>query len=285
MWIILAFGSAFFAGITSILAKCGIRHTDSNVATALRTIVVFFFSWMMVGIVGSFDSIKTVSLTTLLFLVFSGLSTGASWMFYFKSLQIGNINKVAAIDKTSVILTIVLSLIFFQETINIYKLAGMISMMIGTYLMLEKKDIQTSKNDNKWFLYAILSVIFASLTTVLGKIGITNIESNLGTALRTSVVLVMAWAVVFMSHKQNTIRHISKNEYRYICLSGIATGCSWLCFYKALQNGPASLVVPIDKLSIVFTVLFSYFIFHEKINHKSFTGLCLIVIGTLVMLL
>lgn len=284
MWIIFAFGSAFFAGLTSILAKCGIRHTDSNVATALRTIIVFFFSWIMVGVVGSFETIKNMSSMTCLFLILSGLSTGASWLFYFKALQIGNINKVAVVDKTSVILTIILSLIFFQETINIYKLVGMISMVIGTYLMLEKKDIQSTKNDNKWFVYALLSVIFASLTTVLGKIGITSIESNLGTALRTSVVLVMAWMIVFVTHKTNTMRNIPKKEYFYICLSGLATGGSWLCFYKALQVGPASLVVPIDKLSIVFTVLFSYLIFHEKIYHKSLIGLCLIVVGTLVML-
>ncbi|MEG0276134.1 MAG: EamA family transporter [Coprobacillus sp.] len=285
MWIIFAFGSAFFAGITSILAKCGIRHTDSHVATAIRTIVVFFFSWIMVGIVGSFESIKDISLTTFLFLVLSGLSTGASWLFYFKSLQLGHINKVAAVDKMSVILTIILSLFIFQETINVYKLLGMISMGVGTYLMLEKKDIQNTKKDNRWLIYALLSVVFASLTTILGKLGITSIESNLGTALRTGVVLIMAWVVVFVTHKENTIRNIPKKEYLYICLSGLATGASWLCFYKALQDGPASLVVPIDKLSILFTVLFSYLIFHEKIYRQSFVGLSLIVIGTLVMLL
>ncbi|MEG0684237.1 MAG: EamA family transporter [Coprobacillus sp.] len=285
MWIIFAFGSAFFAGITSILAKCGIRHTDSHVATAIRTIVVFFFSWIMVGIVGSFESIKDISLTTFLFLVLSGLSTGASWLFYFKSLQLGHINKVAAVDKMSVILTIILSLFIFQETINAYKLLGMISMGVGTYLMLEKKDIQNTKKDNRWLIYALLSVVFASLTTILGKLGITSIESNLGTALRTGVVLIMAWVVVFVTHKENTIRNIPKKEYLYICLSGLATGASWLCFYKALQDGPASLVVPIDKLSILFTVLFSYLIFHEKIYRQSFVGLSLIVIGTLVMLL
>lgn len=284
MWMIYAFGSAFFAGITSILAKCGIRTTDSNVATAIRTIVVLLFSWVMVGIVGSWSSLATLSSKTLLFLVLSGLSTGASWLFYFKALQLGNINKVAAIDKTSVVLTILLSFIFFHETVTLYKIIGMIGILVGTFLMLEKKETKVKEEKNRWFIYAVLSVVFASLTTILGKIGISNIESNLGTAIRTSVVLVMAWIVVFVTHKQHTLSSIPKKEYIYICLSGLATGASWLCFYRALQLGPASLVTPIDKLSILFTVLFSYFVFHEKISKKAGIGLACIVIGTLVML-
>ena len=285
MWMIYAFGSAFFAGITAILAKCGIRKTDSNVATAIRTGVVLVFSWLMVGIVGSFQEIYTISNFTLLFLILSGLSTGASWLFYFKALQLGNINKVAAIDKSSIILTIILSFIFFQEEVTLYKLLGMIAIGFGTYLMLEKKEGEQTSKNNRWFLYAWLSVIFASLTTILGKIGITGIESNLGTTIRTSVVLVMAWIVVFVTKKQSTVKDIDKKELFFICLSGIATGGSWLCYYHALQTGPASLVAPIDKLSIVVTVIFSSLVFHEYLSKKSLSGLVLIVLGTLVMLL
>ena len=266
MWILYAFGSAFFAGLTAVLAKCGIEHTNSHLATALRTIVVLIFSWIMVGIVGSFDTIHTITHKTFLFLILSGISTGASWLCYFKALQLGNINKVTAVDKTSVVLTIILSLIFFKESVTVYK----------------KETAQTS---NAWLLYAVLSVVFASLTTILGKIGITNIESNLGTAIRTSVVLIMSWIVVFVTHSQMNMKSIPKKEYLFIVLSGLATGGSWLCFYHALQSGPASLVTPIDKLSILFTVLFSYLIFHEKLSKKSLLGLILIVSGTLVMLL
>lgn len=284
MWILFAFGSAFFAGITAILAKCGIRNTNSNVATAIRTVIVFIFSWIMVGIAGSWKDIGQISSTTFIFLILSGLSTGASWLFYFKALQIGNINKVAAVDKTSVVLTIILSFIFFQEPINLYKIIGILGITIGTYMMLEKKESNVEEKGNRWFLYAILSVIFASMTTILGKIGITDIESNLGTAIRTSVVLIMAWMIVFITNNQNTLKHIPKREYIFLCLSGLATGCSWLCFYRALQIGPASLVTPIDKLSIVVTVVFSHLVLHEKVAKKAWIGLLFIVSGTLLML-
>ena len=284
MWILFAFGSAFFAGITAILAKCGIRNTNSNVATAIRTVIVFIFSWIMVGIAGSWKDIGQISSTTFIFLILSGLSTGASWLFYFKALQIGNINKVAAVDKTSVVLTIILSFIFFQEPINLYKIIGILGITIGTYMMLEKKESNVEEKGNRWFLYAILSVIFASMTTILGKIGITDIESNLGTAIRTSVVLIMAWMIVFITNNQNTLKHIPKREYIFLCLSGLATGCSWLCFYRALQIGPASLVTPIDKLRIVVTVVFSHLFLHEKVAKKPWKGLFLILSGTLLML-
>lgn len=284
MWILFAFGSAFFAGITAILAKCGIRNTNSNVATAIRTVIVFIFSWIMVGIAGSWKDIGQISSTTFIFLILSGLSTGASWLFYFKALQIGNINKVAAVDKTSVVLTIILSFIFFQEPINLYKIIGILGITIGTYMMLEKKESNVEEKGNRWFLYAILSVIFASMTTILGKIGITDIESNLGTAIRTNVVLIMAWMIVFITNNQNTLKHIPKREYIFLCLSGLATGCSWLCFYRALQIGPASLVTPIDKLSIVVTVVFSHLVLHEKVAKKAWIGLFFIVSGTLLML-
>ncbi|MBN2932852.1 MAG: EamA family transporter [Catenibacterium mitsuokai] len=283
MWILYAFGSAFFAGLTAVLAKCGIEHTNSHLATALRTIVVLVFSWIMVGIVGSFDTIHTITHKTFLFLILSGISTGASWLCYFKALQLGNINKVTAIDKTSVVLTIILSFLFFKESVTAYKIIGMIILTIGTYLMVEKKK-DTKQTSNAWLLYALLSVVFASLTTILGKMGITNIESNLGTAIRTSVVLIMSWIVVLVTHSQMNMNSIPKKEYLYIALSGLATGGSWLCFYHALQSGPASLITPIDKLSILFTVLFSYLIFHEKLSKKALFGLWLIVSGTLVML-
>lgn len=284
MWIVFAFGSSFFAGITAILAKCGIRNTDSNTATAIRTIVVFIFSWIMAGIAGSWKDLGQISSVTFMFLILSGLSTGASWLFYFKALQIGNINKVAAVDKMSVVLTILLSFIFFQEPINLYKFIGILGITIGTYMMLEKKENTVEEKGNRWFLYAVLSVLFASMTTILGKIGITDIESNLGTAIRTSVVLIMAWLIVFITKKQTALKHIPKKEYAFLCLSGLATGCSWLCFYKALQLGPASIVTPIDKLSIVVTVLFSYGVLHEKVSKKAWIGLLLIVFGTLLML-
>ncbi len=285
MWIVYAFGSAFFAGITAILAKMGIQKTDSNLATALRTIVVFFFAWLMALLAGSINQISSIAPTTLLFLILSGLATGASWLFYFKALQIGNINQVVAVDKTSIVLTIILSFIFFQETVTIYKLTGMIMIVAGTYLMLEKRENTNTTYKNSWFIYAVLSVIFASLTTILGKIGISEIESNLGTAIRTSIVLLMAWLIVLVERKQLTISDIPKKEFFFIALSGIATGSSWLCFYRALQIGPASLITPIDKLSIVVTVIFSYFVFGEKISKKAFSGLVFIVVGTLVMLI
>lgn len=284
MWILYAFGSAFFAGLTAVLAKCGIEHTNSHLATALRTIVVLIFSWIMVGIVGSFSTIHTITYKTFIFLILSGISTGASWLCYFRALQLGNINKVTAIDKTSVVLTIILSFLFFKESVTVYKIIGMIILTAGTYLMVEKKK-DTKQTSNTWLLYAVLSVVFASFTTILGKIGISNIESNLGTAIRTSVVLIMSWIVVFVTHSEINMKSIPKKEYLYIALSGLATGGSWLCFYHALQIGPASLVTPIDKLSILFTVLFSYLIFHEKLSKKALLGLILIVSGTLVMLI
>ncbi len=288
MWVVFAFASAFFAGVTSILAKCGIKKTDSNVATAVRTIVVLIFSWLMVLIVGSQKGIADVAGKTWVFLILSGLATGASWLCYFKALQIGDINKVVPIDKSSTILTIVLAFLFLHEKVTGVKVAAMVLMGVGTYLMIQKKegaDIPKGEKGMAWFVFAILSAVFASLTSILGKIGIQGLESNLGTAIRTGVVLVMAWIVVFVTGKQGTIRDISKKELAFICLSGLATGASWLCYYKALQDGYASVVVPIDKLSILVTILFSYVVFHEKLSKKAAAGLCLIVAGTLAMLI
>ena len=286
MWIVFAFGSAFFAGVTSILAKCGIRKTDSNVATAIRTIVVLVFSWLMVFVVGSQNQVGSIESKTLVFLILSGLTTGASWLCYFKALQLGNINKVVPIDKSSTILTILLAFLFLHEEISIPKAIGVVVIAIGTFLMIEKKDTDPQQiKGNGWLLYAVGSAVFASLTAILGKIGISGVESNLGTAIRTGVVLVMAWVMVFATGKQHTIRNIPQKELGFICLSGLATGASWLCYYKALQDGLASVVVPIDKLSILVTVAFSYVVFHERLSKKSAVGLISIVAGTLVMLI
>ena len=285
MWIVFAFGSAFFAGVTSILAKCGIRKTDSTVATAIRTIVVLIFSWLMVFIVGSQNQLGSIDGKTLLFLILSGLATGASWLCYFKALQIGDINKVVPIDKSSIILTIILEFIFLHESVSLTKAVGVVLIGAGTFLMIERKDAGFKQKEGKnWLLYALGSAVFASLTSILGKIGISNVESNLGTAIRTCVVLLMAWVMVFVTGKQHTIRTIEKKELVFICLSGIATGASWMCYYKALQDGLASVVVPIDKLSVLVTVAFSYIVFHEKLSKKSGVGLISIIAGTLVML-
>lgn len=289
MWVLYAFGSAFFAGLTSILAKCGIKKTDSNVATAIRTIVVLIFSWIMVFVVGAQGQIMDVSEKTWIFLILSGIATGASWLCYFRALQIGDVNRVVPIDKSSTILTIILAFIFFREEISALKLVCVVLITIGTYMMITKKEISQDEQDKTkgshgWLFYAVLSAVFASLTSILGKVGIEEINSNLGTAIRTAVVLIMAWIVVFVTGKQYTIKHIEKNELGFICLSGLATGSSWLCYYKALQDGLASVVVPIDKLSIVVTIAFSYIVFKERLTIKSFAGLVLIIAGTLLML-
>lgn len=289
MWVLYAFGSAFFAGLTSILAKCGIKKADSNVATAIRTIVVLIFSWIMVFVVGAQGQIMDVSEKTWIFLILSGIATGASWLCYFRALQIGDVNRVVPIDKSSTILTIILAFIFFREEISALKLVCVVLITIGTYMMITKKEISQDEQDKTkgshgWLFYAVLSAVFASMTSILGKVGIEEINSNLGTAIRTAVVLIMAWIVVFVTGKQHTIKHIEKNELGFICLSGLATGSSWLCYYKALQDGLASVVVPIDKLSIVVTIAFSYIVFKERLTIKSFAGLVLIIAGTLLML-
>ena len=285
MWILYAFGSAFFAGITAILAKIGIKNTDSNLATAIRTIVILAFSWLMVFVVGSIDTINELSQKTIIFLILSGLATGLSWLCYFRALQLGNVNKVTPIDKSSTILTMVLAIIFLGEKITILKIISIILIGVGTYLMIEKTEDKKQAKNNKWLLYALGSAVFASLTSILGKIGIEGVESNLGTAIRTIVVLLMAWVVVFVTKKQSEIKNIDKNSWKFLILSGLTTGLSWLCYYKALQTGEASIVVPIDKLSITITIALSYFILKEKLNKKSMIGLIGIVIGTMLLLI
>lgn len=285
MWILMAALSAFFAGITSILAKCGIKKTDSDVATAVRTVVVLLFSWIMVFVSGCFSEIHTIETRSFVFLVLSGLTTGASWICYFKALSIGDINKVVPIDKSSTILTVLIAILVFHETNHLgIKLAGTALIGIGTFLMIEKKaSAGREENGRAAILYAVLSAVFAALTSVLAKIGISNVDSNLGTAIRTCVVLLMAWLIVFMKKKGEKVKEIDKRELLFISLSGMATGASWLCYYYAIQKGVVSVVVPIDKLSIVVAIAFSYVVFKEKLSKKAALGLGLIVAGTLLM--
>ena len=287
MWIAFAFGSAFFAGITSVLAKCGIRKSDSTVATAVRTVVVLIFSWLMVFVAGSQNQIGEISGKTLLFLILSGAATGASWLCYFKALQMGDINKVVPIDKSSAVLTILLAFLLLGEPIELFQGIGVILIGAGTFLMIEKKTAVSSASPKGkgWMLYAFGSAVFASLTSILGKVGIEGVESNLGTAIRTAVVLVMAWVMVLVTGRTEAVREIPRKELAFICLSGLATGASWLCYYRALQDGLASVVVPIDKLSILVTVAFSWLVFREQLTARSGWGLLLIVGGTLTMLL
>ncbi len=284
MWILYAAGSSFFAGITAVLAKCGIKKTDSDVATVIRTVVVLVFSWLMVLITGSGKGIPELSGKTLVFLILSGLATGASWICYFHALQKGDINKVVPIDKSSTVLTILLALIFLGEGINAGKIAAVILIGGGTLLMIDRKVTERNQKKQKdWLIYAVLSAVFASLTAILGKIGIQNVDSNLGTAIRTTVVLLMACLMVVITGKANQIRKTDRRELRFIILSGFATGASWLCYYRALQDGPASVVVPIDKLSILVTIFFSWLVFHEKLSKISVCGLTGIVAGTLLL--
>lgn len=286
MWILYAFGSALFAGETSILAKIGIEEVDSHLATALRTIVVLVFSWLMVFIVGSQNQLTAISIKSYVFLILSGMATGASWLCYFKALQLGDVNKVVPIDKSSTILTMILAFVFLKEDITIPMISGMIAIGIGTYLMIQKKEEEQKQVKNKiWLIYAVLSAVFASLTSILAKVGIENVESNLGTAIRTIVVLIMAWIIVFLQKKHGQVKNISKKSFVFIGLSGIATGASWICYYKALHDGLASIVVPIDKLSILVTVAFAYIFLREKLSRSSMVGLILITVGTLSLLI
>lgn len=284
LWIIAAIFSAVFAGLTSILAKCGIKKTDSDLATAIRTVVVLIFSWIMVFVVGSQSTITEIKPTSLLFLVLSGLATGASWICYFKALSMGNINKVVPIDKSSTILTVLLAIICFGETANlVVKLIATAILAAGIFLMVEKKKTDKQAEGRAWMFYAILAALFAALTSILAKVGITGVESNLGTAIRTAVVLIMAWVIVLARGKHKGLKTLDKRELLFISLSGIATGASWLCYYYAIGEGLVSVVVPIDKLSIVVTVAFSYIVFREKLSKKAFLGLALMVAGTLLM--
>lgn len=276
--------SAVFAGMTTILAKCGIKNTDSDVATAIRTVIVLIFSWVMVFLVQSADTIYQIEMKSFVFLFLSGLATGLSWICYFKALSRADVNKVVPIDKSSTVLTVLLAILLFHETHNLpVKLAGTVAIGIGALLMIERKDVVPKKSEKGWFLYAVLSAVFAALTSILAKVGISGVESNLGTALRTCVVLVLAWGIVFGKGKQHLVREINRREMIFICLSGLATGASWLCYYYAIQTGVVSVVVPIDKMSILITITFSYIFLKEKLTKKSFAGLMLMAAGTLAM--
>ena len=284
MWLVAAILSSVFAGLTAILAKCGIKKTDSDIATAIRTVVVLVFSWLMVFVAGSARTITQINASSLLFLILSGAATGASWMCYFKALSIGDVNKVVPIDKSSTILSVLLAIICFGETEHLrIKLISTLMLGVGIILMVEKKKNSREITDNTYIFYAIGSAVFAALTSILGKVGITGVESNLGTAIRTVVVLIMAWVIVFIKGKQSRLRYLDKKELIFLFFSGIATGASWLCYYYAIQNGVVSVVVPIDKMSILLTVAFSYFAFGEKLSKKAGVGLCLITAGTLSM--
>ena len=291
MWILFAFGSALFAGLTSILAKCGIRKTDSDTATAIRTIVVLLFSWLMVAIVGSAPTITGLSAKTWVFLILSGLATGASWLCYFRAVQLGDVSRVAPIDKSSAVLTVLLALLLFREPVSAWTLAGIAAMAAGTWMMVGKqaphrsRETNGNKKSNTWMFYACLSAVFASATALLGKLGVQGIGSNLATAVRTCVVLLLAWGIVLATGKQRAIRTLNRSNWLFLLLSGLATGLSWLCYYYALQNGPASVVVPIDKLSVLVTVAFSVCFLHEPLGKREAAGLALLTGGTLLMLL
>lgn len=287
MWLIMAVLSAFFAGVTAILAKCGIRHTDSDVATALRTVVVLLFAWVMVWIVGSADTIGQISTTSVVFLILSGLATGGSWLCYFKALSMADVNKVAPVDKSSTILSVLLAIVLFSETSHLgAKLAGTALLAVGIYLMIEKKPGQSpEKQDRRWIVYAVLSAVFAALTSILAKVGITGVESNLGTAIRTGVVLVVSWGIVAARGKLRQIPKVRGRELAWILLSGVTTGASWLCYYYAIGNGVVSVVVPIDKMSILVTVLLSRVILKERISGKAGLGLALMLAGTVTIAL
>ncbi len=284
MWMLLAALSALFAGATSILAKIGIRRTDSTVATAIRTVVVLIMAWGMVLLVGSQDQLSGLSGRNLLFLTLSGLATGGSWLCYFRALKLGNVNRVVAVDKSSTVLTILLAFLILKEPFSAVAGAAMVLIAAGTWLMLEKKADQ-SQGQGPWLLYALGSAVFASLTSILAKIGISGVESTLGTAVRTSVVLVMAWAMVVLTGKWDQVRRVEGRELLFICLSGLATGGSWLCYFRALQDGPASVVVPIDKLSILAVALFARVFLGERLSRRAGAGLALLTAGALLMVI
>lgn len=285
MWLLFAFGSAFFAGLTAVLAKIGIQDTDSHLATAIRTFVVLIFAWGIVFLTGAQSGLAQLESRTLLFLVLSGLATGASWLCYFRALQIGDVNQVTPVDKSSTILTMILAFLILGEPISPAKIGCMVLIFAGTLLMIAPKPAEKSASSGKsWLIYALLSAFFAALTSILGKIGISGIDSNLGTAIRTIVVLVMAWVMVFVAGKQTQLAHIRPKSWIFLCISGVATGASWLCYYRALQDGPASVVLPIDKLSILVTLAFSRLVLKEKLSSRALCGLVLLTAGTLLLL-
>lgn len=283
MWILFAVGSAFFAGATSVLAKAGIKSVSSDFATAFRTGVVLIFSWLMVFVVGFQNAVSTITPRALVFLALSGAATGLSWLCYFKALSIGNLSKVVAVDKSSTFLTILLALIFFREPFHWLTGLGIAVMIAGTALMLEKGD--TKKGERGWLFYAAGSAVFAALQSILGKVGVQDMDSNLATALRTMVVLVFAWAIVLGKKEGGDWKKMTRRDAVLLVLSGITTGASWLCYYRALQTGRASVVVPIDKCSMLFAVALSAIFLKEKQTRRSLLALALVVAGTFMIAL
>ena len=286
MWILFAFGSALFAGITSVLAKCGLKNTDSHVATAIRTTVVLLFAWLLALLTGGIHTLSAVTGRSLLFLLLSGLATGGSWLCYFRALQLGDVNKVTPVDKTSTVLTMLLAALFLGETLSPLKWVCLFLILLGTWAMIGRRDpdVPASHAGGRWFPYALVSAFLASITSLLGKVGMEGIDSNLGTAIRTVVVLLMAWGIVLATGKGREIRNIDSRSWGFLLLSGLATGISWLCYFRALQEGPASVVVPIDKLSIVVTIAFSSLFLREELSPRAALGLVALVAGTLLLL-
>ncbi len=284
LWIIASILSAFFAGITTILSKCGVKNTGSDLVTAIRTTVVLAFAWIIVFITGAYTSLSSIDITSIIFLILSGIATGASWLCYFKALSLGETSKVAAVDKSSTVLSVLLAIIIFPEERNLWwlKLIFLTAIAVGTYLMIDinKGD---GKTKIKWFIFALLSALFAAATSILAKIGIKGVDSNAATAIRTGVVFVMAWLIVFFKKETHELKDLKGKDLLFIVLSGIATGASWLCYYYAIQNGKISVVVPIDKLSILITIAFSVICFKEKLKPKAVIGLILIVSATVCM--
>lgn len=283
MWILFAVGSAFFAGATSVLAKAGIKSVSSDFATAFRTGMVLIFSWLMVFVVGCQNAVSTITPRALVFLALSGAATGLSWLCYFKALSIGNLSKVVAVDKSSTFLTILLALIFFHEPFHWLTGLGIAVMIVGTALMLEKGDAK--KGEKGWLFYAAGSAVFAALQSILGKVGVQDMDSTLATALRTVVVLVFAWAIVLVKKEGGDWKKMTRRDAVLLVLSGITTGASWLCYYRALQTGRASVVVPIDKCSMLFAVALSAIFLKEKQTRRSLLALALVVAGTFMIAL
>ena len=285
MWMLFAFGSAFFAGITAILAKCGMKNIDSTVATAVRTVVVLIFSWFLVVVMGGVSGVTQIDGRTMLFLICSGMSTGVSWLCYFAALKWGSVNRVTPIDKSSTVLAMILGSIFLRESIGVGKIIATVCIGVGTFLMIQRTNESggESVKSKKWLWMAFASALFAALTSLFGKMGMKGIDSNLGTAIRTVVVLVMAWLLVILRGKVNEIKMMDLYSMKFILLSGVATGASWLCYFRALQDGPVSVVVPVDKLSILVTIAFSCIVLKEKISRRSAVGLLLIISGTMIL--
>lgn len=285
MWLIYAFAASFFAGITAILAKIGLTNTEVRVATAIRTSVVLIFAWFMVLVTGGLLHIPTIDIQIVYYLVISGIATGASWLCYFKALQLGDVSRVTPIDKSSTILTMILAIIFFNEHFSTLKLFAMVIIGIGIILMIHLDSSQERATNKRWVYYAIGAAFFASLTTIFAKMGVRYMHTTLAMAIRTTVVFIMAWLMVYLNKNKYPLVEIEKHSWKYLVWSGITTGVSWFFYHEAIAEGPSSVVVPIDKLSIVITIIFSYLVLKEKVSFRTVIGLGTIVVGTMLLLM